>query len=81
MSFIFLFVIYCMKVCLFVLSSCLNVALELFGVQKYQKYRKYQRWLDVWTDFGFSFDVALTIDMILYYRGFGDVGDRRRERS
>ena len=51
-----------------VLSSCLNVTLELFGYSELLGVRKYQRLLDVQTDFGFSFDAAPTIDTVLYFR-------------
>ena len=49
------------------LSSCLNLTLELFGCSELSGVRKYRRLLDVWTDFGFSFDTAPTIDMVLYF--------------
>ena len=50
-----------------VLSSCLNVTLELFGYSESLGVQKYQRLSDVWMDFGFSFDAAPTIDTVLYF--------------
>ena len=50
-----------------VLSSCLNVTSELFGYSELSGVRKYQRLLDVWMDFGFSFDAVPTIDTVLYF--------------
>ena len=52
---------------LVVLSLCLNVTLELFGCLELSGVRKYQRLLDVWMDFGFSFDAAPSIDTVLYF--------------
>ena len=50
------------------LSSFLNVTSELFGYLELSDFRKYQRLSDVRMDFGFSFDAAPTIDMVLYFR-------------
>ena len=50
------------------LSLCLNVTLELFGYLELLGVWKYRRLSDVWMDFGFSFDAAPTIDMVLYFR-------------
>ena len=41
---------------------------ELFGYSELSDIRKYRRLSDVWTDFGFSFDAAPTIDTVLYFR-------------
>ena len=49
------------------LSSCLNVTSELFGYSELSGFRKYRRLSDVRMDFGFSFDTAPTIDMVLYF--------------
>ena len=40
---------------------------ELFGCLELLGVRKYRRVSDVRTDFGFSFDAAPTIDMVLYF--------------
>ena len=50
-----------------VLSSCLNVTSELFGYSELLGVQKYRRLSDVQMDFGFSFDAAPTIDMVLYF--------------
>ena len=49
------------------LSSCLNVTSELFGYSELLDVREYQRLSDVQMDFGFSFNAAPTIDMVLYF--------------
>ena len=49
------------------LSSCLNVTLELFGYSELSGLWRYRSWSDVRTDFGFSFDAAPTIDTVLYF--------------
>ena len=53
--------------CKTVLSSCLNVTLELFGYSELSGVWKYRRLSDVQMDFGFSFDAAPTIDTVLYF--------------
>ena len=50
------------------LSSCLNITSELFRGSELSDVRKYWRCSDVQTNFGFSFDAAPTIDMVLYFR-------------
>ena len=49
------------------LSSCLNVTLELFRYSELSGVWKYWRLSDVRMDFGFSFDAAPTIDTVLYF--------------
>ena len=49
------------------LSSCLNVTLELLKFLELSDVQKYWTLSDVQTDFGFSFDAAPTIDMVLYF--------------
>ena len=49
------------------LSSCLNVTSELFGYSELLDVREYQRLSDVQMDFGFSFNAAPTIDMVLHF--------------
>ena len=44
------------------------MTLELFGYSEMSDVREYQRLSDVRMDFGFSFDTAPTIDMVLYFR-------------
>ena len=64
------------------LSLCLNVTSELFrcselldvlGVQKYW------RLLDIWMDFGFSFDAAPTIDTVLYF-GVSEMSEMNKDK-
>ena len=43
------------------------MTLELFGGSELLNVWKCRRLLDVRTDFGFSFDAAPTIDMVLYF--------------
>ena len=50
------------------LSLCLNVTSELFRCSELSDVWKYWRLSDVRMDFGFSFDAAPTIDMVLYFR-------------
>ena len=41
---------------------------ELFGCLELSDAWKYWMLSEVWMDFGFSFDAAPTIDMVLYFR-------------
>ena len=62
------------------LSSCLNVTLELFGYSELSGVRKYRRLSDVWMDFGFSFDAVPTIDTVLYF-GVSKMSEMNEIRS
>ena len=61
------------------LSSCLNVTLELFRYSELSGFQKYQRLLDVRTDFGFSFDAAPTIDTVLYF-GVSELSEMNEDK-
>ena len=61
------------------LSSCLNVTLELFGYSEMLGVWKYWRLSDVRMDFGFSFDAAPTIDMVLYF-GVSELSEMNKDK-
>ena len=52
---------------------------ELFGCSELSGVQKYQRLSDVRMDFGFSFDVAPTIDMVLYF-GVSEMSEMKENK-
>ena len=61
------------------LSSCLNVTSELFGYSEMSDVQEYRRLSDVQMDFGFSFDAAPTINMVLYF-GVSELSEMNEDK-
>ena len=55
------------------------MTLELFGYLELSDIRKYWRLSDVRTDFGFSFDAAPSIDMVLYF-GVSELSEMNKDK-
>ena len=62
----------------FVLECDFGVV-RIFGYSEMSNVWGYQRLSDVWMDFGFSFDAAPTIDMVLYF-GVSELSEMNEDK-